>query len=84
MNILTAREAAAFLKVHPITIFRLFNAGRLPGIILREGARRRTIRFSEDVLEQFITNSDKTGEVEGEVRACGQSHERARGKIAHR
>jgi predicted site-specific integrase-resolvase len=72
VNVLTPTEAADKLKVKPITIIRLFDAGILPGVVLRQGARKRVIRFSEEAIEKFLTSREKRGsrvEVERAARA---------------
>ena len=52
--LMNAKEAAAFLKVCPTTIYREANAGTLPHV--RIG---RSIRFSKDALDAYI-NSQAT------------------------
>lgn len=59
MTILTPTEAAEKLKLKPITVIRFFDAGILPGIVIRAGIRKRVIRFSEEALEKFITSREK-------------------------
>jgi excisionase family DNA binding protein len=49
MNLLTVKEAAAFLRLSPDTIYRATKAGTLPHV--RIG---RSIRFSEEALEEFL------------------------------
>lgn len=61
MNLLTPTEIADRLKVKPITVIRLFDAGMLPGIVLRQGARKRVIRFREEAIEKFLTTREKQG-----------------------
>lgn len=49
MNLLTVKEAAAFLKLSPDTIYRATKAGTLPHV--RIG---RSIRLSKEALEEFL------------------------------
>ena len=48
-RLLTLREVAAFLHVHPGTVYRLVKKGQLPG--LRIG---RDLRFQMRKVEEFI------------------------------
>lgn len=61
MTLFTASEAAKKLNVNPITIIRLFDAGLLPGIVLRAGAQRRMIRFRPETLEKYLATREKVG-----------------------
>ena len=61
MTILTPTEAAEKLKVKPITIIRLFDAGILPGVVLRQGARKRVIRFREESIDKLLTSREQRG-----------------------
>lgn len=55
MNLLTVKEAAAFLKLSPDTIYRATKAGTLPHV--RIG---RSIRLSKEALENYISDSAVT------------------------
>jgi len=59
MNLFTPTEAAEKLKVKSITVLRMFDAGILPGIILRQGERKRIIRFREEAIEKFIISREQ-------------------------
>lgn len=59
MNLRTPKEAAEKLNVAPVTVLRLFDAGTLPGVIVRQGVRKRVIRFREETLEKFITSREQ-------------------------
>jgi len=37
-----------------VTIFRLYDDGALPGVLLRRGSRKRVVRFREEDLEKFL------------------------------
>jgi excisionase family DNA binding protein len=50
MNLLTYREAAEKLHVHPSTVARLVQSGKLP--VHRVG--RNTPRIASDALEAFL------------------------------
>lgn len=53
MNLLTVKEAAAFLKLSPDTIYRATKAGTLPHV--RIG---RSIRLSKKALEEFLEHPE--------------------------
>jgi len=55
----TAKEAGARLGVSEITVLRLFDAGALPGVVVRAGTRKRTIRFRDEAIEKFITSREQ-------------------------
>jgi len=75
VTVLTPTEAAEKLKLKPITVIRFFDAGILPGIVLRQGLRKRVIRFREDAIDKFLTTREKQGN-----RVEGQSDGRASSK----
>ncbi|MFE2497125.1 helix-turn-helix domain-containing protein [Streptomyces scopuliridis] len=55
---LTAAEAAAVLKVHPATVYRLINKGRLRTMSLGSGARRRTlVRIPRSAVAELLNGS---------------------------
>lgn len=54
-TLLTVKEAAAFLKLSPETIYRATKAGTLPHV--RIG---RSIRLSKEALEHFVSNPTVT------------------------
>jgi excisionase family DNA binding protein len=47
-NVMTVRELAEYLRVHPSTIYRLLRQGRLPGF--RVGS---DWRFSREAIDQW-------------------------------
>jgi excisionase family DNA binding protein len=49
--LMTVKDAASFLNVSPMTIYREVNAGTLPHV--RIG---RSIRFSKEALDAYILN----------------------------
>ena len=53
MDLLTVKEAAAFLKLSPDTIYRATKAGTLPHV--RIG---RSIRLSREALEDVLKNPE--------------------------
>jgi excisionase family DNA binding protein len=59
VSLRTPKEAADRLNVAPVTVLRLFDAGVLPGVVIRAGARKRIIRFREESLEKFITSREQ-------------------------
>jgi excisionase family DNA binding protein len=74
VSLYTASEVAAKLKVKTVTVIRLFDSGALPGVVVRQGARKRVLRFREEALEEFLTSREKRGS-----RAEGVSDARAHG-----
>ena len=63
MTLLTPTDIADRLKVKPVTVLRMFDAGILPGIVLRQGVRKRVIRFREEAIEKFISSRERRGKV---------------------
>ena len=59
MTILTPTETANKLKVKPVTVIRMFDDGILPGFILRQGARKRVIRFREEAIDKFLASRER-------------------------
>lgn len=59
MSLRTPKETADRLNVAPVTVLRLFDAGVLPGVVIRTGARKRIIRFREEALEKFIISREQ-------------------------
>ena len=47
-NVMTVRELAEYLRVHPATIYRLLRQGKLPGF--RVGS---DWRFSREAIDQW-------------------------------
>ncbi len=54
MSLRTPKQAAQRLNIATVTVLRLFDAGALPGVVIRAGARKRIIRFREEALEKFM------------------------------
>ena len=50
--ILTIQEAAAFLSLHPQTVWRMCHSGKLPGAFRIGGTGRW--RIKKDILERDI------------------------------
>lgn len=63
MALLTPTDIADRLKVKPVTVLRMFDAGILPGIVLRQGLRKRVIRFREEAIERFIASRERRGKI---------------------
>lgn len=61
MRLLTIKATAAILEVAPITVVRLFDSGALPGVVLKQGKRKRIIRFRDETLQKFITGRERRG-----------------------
>ena len=55
----TPKEAGHQIGVSEVTVLRLFDAGALPGVVVRQGARKRTIRFRDEAIEKFITSREQ-------------------------
>ena len=51
-EILTANEAAHYLKINVRTIYRLINEGKIPGC--KVGG---SWRFKKDILDDWLANS---------------------------
>ena len=54
VKLLTPKAVSEVLGVAPITVLRLHDAGALAGVVIRQGARKRVIRFREETLQKFI------------------------------
>ncbi|MCF7908157.1 MAG: helix-turn-helix domain-containing protein [Candidatus Omnitrophica bacterium] len=62
-GIMNPKEAAKYLGLHPITVYRLTKKGQLPGFKL--GGQWR---FKKDLLDSWIANKiNKTSEQEGKI-----------------
>jgi len=59
VTLYTPTETAEKLKVKPVTVLRLFDSGALPGVVLKQGARKRIIRFREEAVEKFISSREQ-------------------------
>ena len=59
VNLRTPKEAAEKLNVASVTVLRLFDSGALPGVVIRQGARKRVVRFREETLERFIASREQ-------------------------
>lgn len=55
----TPKEVGIRLGVSEVTVLRLHDSGALPGVIIRSGARKRTIRFRDEAIEKFITSREQ-------------------------
>ena len=53
--LLNVKEAAAYLNVSEMTIYRLVKAGTLPNLRVGHG-----IRFMKDALDEYLTNPAPT------------------------
>lgn len=49
--LLTVKDAAAYLNVSEVTIYRMIKSGTLPHMRVGRG-----IRFSQDALDEYISN----------------------------
>lgn len=54
-ELLTLAQAAAYLKVHPRTLTRLVEAGRVPYLNVSSGDQRRRFRFTRADLDAYLT-----------------------------
>ncbi len=59
MKLLTPKATGEALGVSPITVLRLHDSGALPGVVVKQGARKRTVRFREEAVQRFISNREK-------------------------
>jgi excisionase family DNA binding protein len=55
-QIMTPKEAAGYLGLHPITIYRLVKKGELPGF--KVGGQWR---FKKDLLDEWIVRKTNAG-----------------------
>jgi excisionase family DNA binding protein len=52
-ELLTVKEAAVRLRLHPMTVRRMIRDGRIPAVQL--GGRGASIRVDSDELERLLT-----------------------------
>lgn len=50
----TVEQASRLLGVSKPTIYRLVDQGVLPAVIIARRARKKIIRFRQEVIEKFI------------------------------
>jgi hypothetical protein len=62
-EILTTEEAAALLKIHPITLFIWAREGKGPPSLMPDGVRIR--RYSKRALLQWLNGRQRNTESEG-------------------
>jgi len=62
VRLLTPKAAGEVLGVAPVTVLRLHNSGALQGVVVRQGERKRIIRFREETLQKFITSREEGGD----------------------
>ena len=56
---ITTAEAAARLSVSRMTVLRLLKTGRLKGVLVGEGKKRKHLRISVADLEAFVASPTK-------------------------
>lgn len=56
---LTVREAAAVLRIHPQTAYRLVWAGDLPRIDIGQGRSRPRFRIRRSAIDAFAAAHEK-------------------------
>lgn len=54
MKLLTQKQVAELFQVSQATVSRMAGAGELPCVILKQGRRKKLMRFRESDLEQWI------------------------------
>jgi excisionase family DNA binding protein len=54
VRVLTLEEAAAYLRVHPSTVYRLLRSHQLPGF--RIG---RDWRFNQDSIDRWVVEAEQ-------------------------
>ena len=50
----TVKEAAAFLRAAPSTVYERAARGQIPRVILWKGRRKEAIRFDPAALREFV------------------------------
>lgn len=77
--LLTIRQAADILNVHPNTVRMLIDRHRLEAVNIMEGVRdKRLIRIAADSLESFINASTAQATTQAEHKHKGFRLERRR------
>lgn len=59
-HLMTPKEVASYLQVSTITVFRLFQAGELPGIPILSGRKRNTVRFRLSDIEAWTQEQENS------------------------
>ena len=59
----TPKEVSDILRVSKSTVERMAYAGELPYILLREGKRKKTIRFKPEMIERCLEKMVIKGKV---------------------
>jgi len=59
VRLLTAKAVGEVLGIAPVTVLRLYDSGALQGIVLRQGTRKRIIRFREETLQKFLASREQ-------------------------
>ena len=62
-NIMTTRDVAKYLKLHPITICKFAGEGKIPAI--RVG---RVWRFDKEVIDRWIAGEQKQPEASNHIQ----------------
>ena len=57
-SLLDVRQAAEFLGVSRSTMYDYVAQGRLPYVRMRVGARKITIRFRQEALEEWVLENE--------------------------
>lgn len=63
MKLLTQKQVAELFQVSQATVSRMAGAGELPCVILKQGRRKKLMRFRESDLEQWIARRTHAGPV---------------------
>jgi len=61
-ELMTIKDVADFLKVKPVTIYKLVHERKLPGVKIS-----KAWRFKKDMLEKWIDNALRNGEVNPKI-----------------
>ena len=60
-KLLSVREGAAFLGVAPSTLYQKAARGLIPRVVLWRGKKKEAIRFTEDMLMEYVKQHSVPG-----------------------
>jgi excisionase family DNA binding protein len=60
-TLLSTKNVAQRLYAGLSTVYSLVRTGDLPAVVVRQGKRKRMLRFRIEAVEQFITSRERGG-----------------------